>query len=410
MAVPSLNSSTSLIFSGLLVSPLMGGVSVNAPLPITNTVTIQPYRAVKSDGTAAIVMGGGVTQDYITGEVAKVLAQSGLSANWLPVEDLVSDFIYDGSPNDYSSTQRPVGEWRDGEFHDIISSTPPSSTVLKMYFVEIVPGYSQTSELTANGYAWIDANGVVLHVGETLLTTPGGRDVVASVIAHEIAHNLGLGHVENSSNLMFAFNRATEQILASQTSLIFTNDLFADGYELLGAPVSPSNYSIWAESLGLTGDPGDDDDLDGLANVLEFMLGLNGAVPDNDAMPSPSWSTAGLTWSLPKLSDALDDGLTYAIEVSRDASTWNPAGTPGSGSSVLADTPSVLTVRLDAGSPVNLMRIKVDLTGSLLGGSQSLPAPEAASGRSGDDAIPLIGPRPSGCGVHGCGSCTHEAP
>jgi hypothetical protein len=209
---------------------------------------------------------------------------------------------------------------------------------------------------------------------------------------------------------MFAFNRASEHLLTSQTSIMFTDNGSTDGYELLGAPVSPSNYSIWAESLGLTGGPGDDDDLDGLANVLEFMLGLNGAVPDNDAMPTPSWIAAGLTWSLPKLSDALDDGLTYAIEVSRDASTWNAAGTAGSESTILANNSSTLTVRLDAGSPVNLMRITVDLTGSLLGGSQSLPEPEAAEGLAGEDAMFPFQPRTSGCGVHGCGSHTLETP
>ena len=227
---------------------------------------------------------------------------------------------------------------------------------------------------------------------------------------HEIAHNLGLEHVGDSANLMFAFNRTTEEILTSQTDIMFTDDWFSDGYELLGAPVSPSNYSIWAESLGLTGDPGDDDDLDGLANVLEFMLGLNGAVPDNDAMPTPSWSAAGLTWSLPKLSDALDDGLTYNIEVSRDASTWDAAGTPGSGSTVLVDNTSTLTVRLDAGAAGSFMRIQVDLTGSLLGGSQSLPEPEAAESVAEEDAIFPFEPRTSGCGVHGCGSHTLETP
>ena len=286
-----------------------------------------------------------------------------------------------------------------------------ASTILKMYFVEIVPTYSQTSDNTANGYAWIDDNGVVIHVGANLVDFGNGRDVIASVVAHEIAHNLGLGHVGNSSNLMYAFNRTTEEILTSQTDIIFTEDeWFSDGYDLLGPPVSPSNNSVWAESLGQSGEPDDDDDQDGLANVLEFMLGLNGAVPDNDAMPAPSWSPAGLTWSLPKLSDALDDGLVYAIEVSQNASTWDAAGTAGSGSTILADNPTELTVRLDAGSPVNLMRIKVDLTGSLLGGSQSLPAPEAAEGLAGEDAGLPFEPRTSGCGIHGCGSHTLETP
>ena len=44
--------------------------------------------------------------------------------------------------------------------------------------------------------------GIGLHVGDNLLGFQGGRDVVARVAAHEIAHNLGLFHTPMPGNLL----------------------------------------------------------------------------------------------------------------------------------------------------------------------------------------------------------------
>lgn len=65
-----------------------------------------------------------------------------------------------------------------------------------------MPGFQSLSANTANGLAFVDSSGVAMHVGDNLVNSASGRTVVSRVAAHEIAHNLGLHHINDSANLM----------------------------------------------------------------------------------------------------------------------------------------------------------------------------------------------------------------
>ena len=71
-----------------------------------------------------------------------------------------------------------------------------------MFLVNAVPGFGSFSANEAAGLASIDGNGIVQYVGANLLGFSSGREVIASVVAHEIGHNLGLFHNSLDENLM----------------------------------------------------------------------------------------------------------------------------------------------------------------------------------------------------------------
>lgn len=74
--------------------------------------------------------------------------------------------------------------------------------IVDIYFVEIAAGFSDATENTANGLAYVGPNGITMHVGDNLPSFLGGIDEVARVMAHEIAQNLGLSHVSGTNKLM----------------------------------------------------------------------------------------------------------------------------------------------------------------------------------------------------------------
>jgi len=91
---------------------------------------------------------------------------------------------------------------------------------LNMFFIETVPGYANLSENQTNGLSLDGENGVTFQVGDELPTFEGGRQSVANVASHEIAHNLGLEHVSAAANLMNVPVTGNNLTSAQQAQLI----------------------------------------------------------------------------------------------------------------------------------------------------------------------------------------------
>lgn len=342
-------------------------VVVNSPISLTHRVQIQPIRVHKTTGQAAATFGTTSAETYIKNQINRIWAQAGVRIDWLPINEYTSNSAYDGSPADYSTTARPQSQ-----LSTMVSAAgmPPKSSngiVINLFFVGIVPGFPQTTDNTANGLAFVDSNGVNAWVGPNLLTFTSGMDVIASVLAHEIGHNLGLNHAADGGDNLMSPGGTSSRLTPAQRTTVFTNSGGVDGFDFLQPLPMPSQYSQWAAAQSVTGSPADDDDRDGIPNVVEFMLNLN---PRSfSTLPAPVAGPSGLIWTLAKQPAALTDGLVYQVKTSSNLASWLNAGVAGSGSTVIQNTTSTLVVRLDPGLPGRFMRLEVSIPVELAAGA-----------------------------------------
>ncbi len=167
---------------------------------VTQRVYVQPIVASDNNGSNTAVFFGNSDQEFDTKRrIDEIYLQAGIDVEWLDAKATSSTFVNYGT----GSGTRPQNDLRtivaDGDNSGIGSSNP---LVIDMYFVNRVPGFQELTANSANGLAFIDASGVTMHTGDNLVGSTGGRRIVARVAAHEIAHNLGLEHINDSTNLM----------------------------------------------------------------------------------------------------------------------------------------------------------------------------------------------------------------
>lgn len=178
---------------------------VNSAMPITERVTVQIILVSNDAGNStAPAFGAAGEQALIFSAIDTIWAQAGIDIEFnLGVTAWNNTFALTGTPGD--NDPRP-----DDDLNTIADSaetagiTSANPNTINLFLVQIVPGFSQTTNNTSNGLAFLDANGITLWAGPTLTTFSAGRDVIASVLAHEIGHNLGLDHIIDSQNLMQA--------------------------------------------------------------------------------------------------------------------------------------------------------------------------------------------------------------
>jgi hypothetical protein len=170
-----------------------------AQADVIERVTINPIIVSNSDGSNTAELFGTAAQEAeIKRLIDEIYLQAQVDVEWLAPQTYNNTFANIGNggtrPNSDLTTVVNAG--------DSAGIGNSSSLFIDMYFVEIAAGFADTTENTANGLAYVNDNGITMHVGDNLPSFLGGRDVVARVVAHEIGHNLGLDHVSDTNNLM----------------------------------------------------------------------------------------------------------------------------------------------------------------------------------------------------------------
>ena len=170
-----------------------------AQADVIERVTINPIIVSNTDGSNTAEFLGTVAEEAeIKRLIDEIYLQAQVDVEWLAPQIYDNTFANIGNggtrPNSDLTTIVNAG--------DTAGIGDSSSLIIDMYFVEIAAGFADTTENTANGLAYVGANGITMHVGDNLPSFLGGRDVVARVVAHEIGHNLGLDHISDTNNLM----------------------------------------------------------------------------------------------------------------------------------------------------------------------------------------------------------------
>jgi Dockerin type I domain/Metallo-peptidase family M12B Reprolysin-like len=286
-------------------------IIVNAARPITHRVTVQLIQTALDNGTfPATVFGNATQRADVEAGIDTIWAQAGIDVAFLP--DLVrydDTFAYQGSSG---SNTRPTGDLstirnnaqREG---GILNA---DSFVLNMFMVDVVPGFKPLGENYAAGLARIAANGIAAFVGDSLLTYDNGRDVVASVIAHEIGHNLGLDHAATGGDNLMSPQGSSERLTQSQINTVFSATNFAKllpvvlvgDYNADGI-VDAADYPVWRNQFGKTGSSlAADGNGDGSVDANDYAIwktnfgksegAASGAVDAAAVVPEPAaWIT-----------------------------------------------------------------------------------------------------------------------
>ncbi len=228
---------------------VLASLIVNNPLPISEIVTVQPIVLSDDDGSnLANFFGTPDQQNSIESYVDTIWAQAGIDVEFLAPSywhDTFANWGENGPPDNGGET-RPTSDLsaivNGGQGQGV---TNPNPLVINMFFGQIPAGYAKLGPNQAAGLAFIDANGVSQYVGSNLLTWPEGREVIASVVAHEIGHNLGLDHINEIENLM-NYNDDGARLNNSQI-----NTALASPYSV-PAPV-PLPAAVWLFVSGMVG-------------------------------------------------------------------------------------------------------------------------------------------------------------
>ena len=225
---------------------------LNAAMPITERVTVNLIDVANNDGTnAASVFGNVAQQAAILNNIDLIWAQAGIDIDFkFRAGTYNNTFANFGTTG--ANSPRPGNDL----FTTISNAQAaggvldPNPNVLNLFLVNIVPGFSQTSANTANGISILGGNGITAWAGPNLVSFAAGQEVIASVFAHEIGHNLGLDHIVEAENLM---QPGGSPNLGQRLNAAQIATAIASPFSVVVAVPEPSSTGLILVSIGIFG-------------------------------------------------------------------------------------------------------------------------------------------------------------
>jgi hypothetical protein len=124
------------------------------------------------------------------------------------------------------------------------------------------------------------------------------------------------------------FGTSSAALSPAQLALISISGYHGIGINSSGYLTASPTYETWADMNAPTTTASADEDFDGVANAVEYVLG--GSIASNDSSKLPTISTNGgnMQFRFQRSQASIDGETTVVIEVSDDLQTWNLSPSP----------------------------------------------------------------------------------